>query len=70
MSTYLRDLAERVGWTFVEGFVGGLVLTQLSDVNMWYAAVSGGLAAVVSLVKGVVAKGVGNTESASLTRGV
>lgn len=70
MSAYSRDLLERVAVTFVEGTIGSLVLTQLSDRDMWLAAVGGGVAAVVALLKGLLAKRYGNPESASLSGGV
>jgi hypothetical protein len=70
MSPYLRDLAERVAMTFIQGTAGSLVITELSDKSMWLAALGGGVAAVASLLKGLVAKHVGNTKSASLTGGV
>lgn len=68
MSLYFRDLAERVLVTFVEGLLGGLVLTQLTDQNMWLSAAAGGVAAVLALAKGLIAKGVGEPDSASLSK--
>ncbi|MFG2670860.1 holin [Streptomyces sp. NPDC048445] len=68
--TYARDLAERVVSTFLQAFVGGLVLTQPFDVSMWQAAAVGGVAAAVSLVKGLVARWRDVTNSASLAKGV
>lgn len=67
---YVRDLCERVVFTFLEGFVGGVVVTQMTDKSMWLAAVAGGAAAVTSLFKGLVARGVGQKNSASLSSGV
>jgi phosphatidylserine synthase len=66
MSVYLKDLRERVLMTFVQGFLGSLVVTEFSDKSMWLAAAGGGVAAVAALLKGVVAKWRGNSESASL----
>ncbi|MGW0938884.1 hypothetical protein [Streptomyces sp. NPDC002666] len=68
--TYARDLAERVIATFLQAFVGGLVLTQPFDVSMWQAAAVAGVAAAASLVKGLVARWRDVTNSASLARGV
>lgn len=65
MSVYWKDLRERVLWTFVEGFAGSIVITELSDQSMWLAALGGGAAAVIALLKGLTAKHVGNEESAS-----
>lgn len=64
---YVRDLGERVFFTFVEGFVGGIVVTQLTDKAMWYAAVAGGVAAAGALLKGVAARSLGDKNSASLS---
>lgn len=68
--SYARDLAERVVTTFVEAFAAGVVLTAPLDVEMWHAAALGGVAAVGALLKGLVAKAVGRTDSASLSRSV
>lgn len=68
--TYARDLAERVIATFLQAFVGGLVLTQPLDLHMWQAAAVGGVAAAAALVKGLVARWRDVTNSASLARGV
>lgn len=64
---YARDLAERVVFTFVEGFVGGIVVTEALDVSMWHAALAGGVAAAAALLKGVAAKAFGDKNSASLS---
>ena len=68
--TYVRDLVERVIVTFLQAFVGGIVITQPLDASMWYAAASGGVAAVLSLLKGVVARAIGDKNSASTAPGV
>ena len=70
MNVYVRDLAERVVVTFAQGFLGSLGVTEMTDKSVWLAAVGGGVAAVTALLKGLVAKRVGNNESASLTGGV
>ncbi len=60
--TYLLDLLERVGTTFVGGalVVAGTEAADWTELNMWKAAgVAGGLA-VVSLLKGLAAKFVGD----------
>lgn len=67
MSVYLRDLAERVAVTFAQGFLGSLVVTELSDKSAWLAAFGGGVAAAGALLKGLVAKKVGHDDSASLS---
>ncbi|MGY4917479.1 hypothetical protein ACWD9K_20045 [Streptomyces sp. 900116325] len=35
-ATYARDLAERVIATFLQAFVGAVVLTQPLDLHMWH----------------------------------
>jgi hypothetical protein len=74
--TYLRDLAERVITTFLTAFSGALItggvfdVAGVRDVSAYQAAGLAGVAAVLSLVKGLVAKWVSNRESASLAPGV
>ncbi|MEU5036543.1 hypothetical protein AB0G48_20690 [Streptomyces rubiginosohelvolus] len=69
-TTYARDLAERVAATFLQAFVGGLVLTSPFDISMWQAAAVGGVGAALALVKGIVARWRDVTHSASLAKGV
>lgn len=66
MNVYLKDLFERVAVTFIQGALGSLVVTELTDKDMWLAAVGGGVAAVAALAKGLLARGRGNPDSASL----
>lgn len=69
-STFARDLVERVISTFLQAFIGGVAVTQPLDGSMWYAALAGGVAAALSLVKGLLAR-LGETKnSASLAKGV
>lgn len=66
-AAYGKDLAERVVATFLQAFVGALVLTTPFDVSMWQAAAMGGVAAALSLVKGIAARVFGDPNSASLS---
>jgi hypothetical protein len=71
-ATYAKDLAERVVWTFLVA-VGAFALTTPTgwlDVTTWQAAGTAGLAAVGTLVKGLLARYVGSRNSASTARGV
>ncbi|MGW4493731.1 holin [Streptomyces sp. NPDC004376] len=68
--TYARDLAERVVTTFLQAFVGALVLTSPFDLHMWQAAAMGGVAAALSLIKGMIARARSVANSASLAKGV
>lgn len=69
--TYLKDLAERVGSTFVAGFLAALVANWTgvipSDWKAWL--LTGAIAGVASVVKGVLAKGVGDPNTAALRKG-
>ncbi|MFA3877531.1 hypothetical protein ABS735_28295 [Streptomyces sp. MMCC 100] len=69
-STFGRDLLERVLATFLQAFIGGIVITQPLDGSMWYAAGAGGVGAVLALAKGLVARWRDITNSASLAKGV
>ena len=69
-STYARDLLERVLTTFLQAFIGGIVITQPLNGSMWYAAAAGGVGATLSLLKGLVARWRDVTNSASLAKGV
>jgi hypothetical protein len=62
MSTYVKDLAERVALVFAASF---LAVFTVGDLNSAKAAAVAGAAAVVGLLKGLVAKKVGNGDSAS-----
>ena len=66
---YLRDLAERVGASFVGGVLAawGTDWVSITDIDWKTALGVGGLAGVVSLLKGLLAKLSGNPESASLS---
>ncbi|HTE57080.1 MAG TPA: hypothetical protein VK698_39775 [Kofleriaceae bacterium] len=68
--TYARDLAERVTATFLQAFIGGVVVTQPFDISMWQAAGVAGIAAAASLVKGLIARWRDVTNSASLAKGI
>lgn len=71
--TYVRDLLERVVWTFLVA-AGGVALAAgpggMFDLSFWEGAGTAGLAAVGSLLKGLVARVVGTKNSASTVPGV
>ena len=68
---YISDLAERVAWTFVQAFGATLVLSGWFDVNgitdlsLLGKSALAGVAATLSLIKGIVARGVGSGATAS-----
>lgn len=65
---YWRDLGERVLASFAGGVLSVTGLDAFDVVQLdWKAALGiGAGAAVISLLKGFVAKGIGNSDSASL----
>jgi Putative lactococcus lactis phage r1t holin len=73
---YLADLAERALVTFLQVFGATLIAGGVFDVHgiqnlsAWQAAAVAGLGAVLSVIKSVVARAVGNPDSASLTSNV
>lgn len=75
-ATYVRDLVERVAATFVQAFLGALVagnwfdVSHIRDLSIVQTAGVSGIVAVLSLIKGLVAKGISNRNSASTAPGV
>ncbi|MFD4572109.1 hypothetical protein ACFWNK_01740 [Streptomyces sp. NPDC058417] len=71
--TYVVDLIERVIWTFL-GAAGAVALAagpaDMLSVSFWQGVGTAGIAAVVTLVKGLFARLVGATNSASTAAGV
>lgn len=71
--TYTKDIVERVLWTFLVA-AGGVALAagpaDMLNASFWETAGAAGLAAVGSLVKGIVARFVGDKNSASTVSGV
>lgn len=66
--TYAVDLIERIIWTFL-GAAGAVALAagpaDMLSVSFWEGAGTAGLAAVVTLVKGIAARLIGPKNSAS-----
>jgi hypothetical protein len=70
---YARDLVERVLATFVVAFSGVAVAAGPADMfsaSFWESAAVAGLAAGGSVVKGLIARVIGNRDSASAAPGV
>ncbi len=73
---YLRDLAERVLMTFLQAFGAALVaggwfdIAQIRDLSIVQKAALAGIAAVIAVFKGLIAKAVSRPDSASLAPGV
>lgn len=76
MTVFVRDLIERVLATFLVTFLGALItsgwfdLHGITDVSILGKAALAGVAAVLSLAKGLAAKYVGDSDSASLSKRV
>ena len=70
-TTWARDATERVAWTFAQAAIAAVGSEALAvafvggDVDVLRAAGIGGLAAVLSLVKSIAAKRVGDPNTAS-----
>ncbi|MFF1400932.1 hypothetical protein ACFVZD_45340 [Streptomyces sp. NPDC058287] len=72
-ASYVRDIVERVIATFVMTAASLLVTAGPADMfnlSFWQGVGVSGLAAVASLVKGIVARTVGEKNSASIVSGV
>lgn len=72
MSAYIRDLLERVGASFAGAVLATFGAGAVDVLHVdWPAALSVGAgAAIVSLLKALAARGVGDGSSASLAPGV
>ena len=68
MTFFTKDLLERLVATFAQAFVGVIAVTGLDAVSAKTAAAAG-VAAVLSLVKSLIAKRVGDPGDASLVSG-
>lgn len=65
---FLRDLTERVLWTFlatVAALVSAAGPLDMLSLGFWKSVLIAGLTAVVTFLKGVAAKVIGNSDSAS-----
>lgn len=69
-AAYGLDLAERVVATFLQAFLGAVVVSTPFSLSMWQNAAVAGVAAGFALMKGVVARLRGDGNSASLVKGV
>lgn len=65
---YALDLLERVGLTAAGGALSvlGANGADITSLSVWQGAALAGFAAVIALLKGVVARTTGNKESAGL----
>lgn len=68
--TYLIDLAERAVASAVIGFYTAFIPAQATNASMWYAALGAGLGAAGSVLKGALARAIGDRNSASLSKAV
>lgn len=61
----LLDIAERVAWTFIQGAAATLLLSGFLNIAAWKAAAIGGVAACLSMLKGLAASRLGVLGTAS-----
>ena len=67
---WLIDAFERVVATFAQAFLAIIVAAPILDMSTWKAAAVSGIAAAMSVLKALIAKGTGDPESASLASSV
>lgn len=70
---FIRDLVERVGSTYLQAFLGlllasGFGVDGVLDLSVLRRAAIAAIPAALSLIKGLVARTVGDKESASLAK--
>ena len=65
---YVLDLAERVAATFAAGAIAVLTTNgaDITELSLWQSAGVAGAAAALSLIKGLLARYVGDEASAGL----
>ncbi len=68
MSFFTKDLLERLVATFVQAFLGVVIVSGLDNIDV-KAAATAGVAAALSLVKSLIAKRIGDPGDASLVSG-
>lgn len=71
--TYLKDLAERVFWTFAWTAVSVAIAAGPAnwvDISVWKGAAIAGVVAAGSLVTGAAARFIGDKNSASTLPGI
>lgn len=66
VSQFWKDAVERVAWTFVEAFTAALIAVGVFDLPALKAAGVAGLTAVLSVVKTLAAKQIGDKDSAAI----
>lgn len=72
-ATYAKDVAERTIWTFAAATGGLLVASGPADMlhgSFWQSVGTAGIVAAGTFVKGLLARLVGDPNSASTARGV
>lgn len=62
MSSFWKDWLERVGWTLAQ-VVLGVLIVETADLPYWWVVP---LTSVLSMLKGLVARKVGDPDSAAL----
>jgi len=66
--TFLLDAAERVFWTYVQAFLGLLLVSGVTDLDALQAAAVAAVPAALAALKAIIATRFGDPESAALGR--
>ena len=61
------DIIERALWTAVQAFFAYVAVSGINSAKDWQAGAIAGVGAGFSVVKGIIATRIGNTDSASTT---
>tara|TARA_R100001082_G_scaffold68250_2_gene38671 strand:+ start:807 stop:1034 length:228 start_codon:yes stop_codon:yes gene_type:complete len=67
---HIRDLGERTISTFVQASIGAMGTNSVMDLGVenWKMVVAAGVSAAVAVVKGWIAKNIGNPDNASMLK--
>ena len=63
---FLLDAAERIFWTYVQAFVGLLLVSGVTSLDALQNAAIAAIPAALAAVKAIIASRVGDPESAAL----
>ena len=63
---FLRDAAERVFWTYLQALVGLLAVSGVTGLDSLQSAAIAAIPAALAAVKAIIAKKVGDPDSAAM----
>jgi hypothetical protein len=70
LSLWFRDVTERAISTYVQAFLGALLAAPMLDLSAAKAAAFAAIPAALAVLKGAVARFVGDSDNASLDAGL